>query len=344
MATDARAALGLLGMDVPGGAEPVEVVVAHSIETIGRAEWDALFAGDLEDWHYLRAVERARLEGCEPLYFAIRRRGTSLAALPAFVDRRERRPSAGARPITREHALILGSPFSATCRAGFALRGGPFERADLLARLLRAAHEHATRLGLAGLFVGAEELEGDDSWEAAAAPLGLRREDAAPLVRLVLPAWSFADYLSCLDGGLRSEMLDACAHSAGYRRRWRVDLDREVPELVDLCHEVGLSELTPAYFRNLLGPGNVCAACLVVRFAGRIEGFSLVLHDARRFREKLTVLGPRSDHVLLGKLIWLETLRFCLEYGIESHESCNPVSLAAARPGEVLPRSVWFGA
>jgi uncharacterized protein len=344
MATDTRAALRLLGVDVPGGGEPVDVLVADSIETIGRAAWDTLFAGDLENWHYLLALERARLEGCEPLYFAIRRRGMNLAALPAFIDRRERRPSAGAGSNAREHALILGSPFSATCRAGFAPRSDPLERADLLGRLLRAARDQATRLGLAGLFAEAEEIEADHSWEAAAASLGLRRERAAPLVRLALPAWSLGDYLSCLEGGLRSELLDACARSAGHKRRWRIDLDRELPEILDLCREVGLSELTPAYFRNLLGPGNACAACLVIRFAGRIEGFSLVLHDTRRLREKVTVLSPRSDRVLLGDVMWLETVRFCLEHGIESHESCNPLSLAVARRAEVLPRSAWFGA
>lgn len=344
MATNTRAARSLPGVHVPGGGEPVDVLVARSIETIGRAEWDALFAGDLENWHYLRALERAGLEGCEPLYFTIRRHGTTVAALPAFIDRRDRGRSAVARPNGREHTLILGSPFSATYRAGFAPRNDAVERAGLLARLLRAARDQAQGAGLAGLLAQAEEIEGDDSWEAAAAPLGLRRESAAPLVRLALPAWSLADYLSCLDDALRSELLDACAHATGYKRDWRVDLDRELPQILDLCHKVGLSELTPAYFRNLLGPGNVCAACLVVRFAGRIEGFSLVLHDARRLREKLTVLGTRSDRVLLGDVIWLETLRFCLAYGIESHESCNPLSLAAARPDEVLPRSVWFGA
>ena len=68
--------------------EPLETVVAHSIEELGRREWDSLFLNELEDWYYLRALERAQVEHCEPIYFAIRSRGRLVAAAPAFVGRR----------------------------------------------------------------------------------------------------------------------------------------------------------------------------------------------------------------------------------------------------------------
>ena len=68
--------------------EPLETVVVRSIEAFDRREWDSLFPKELEDWQYLRALERARLAGCEPVYFGVRSRGRLVAAVPAFVGRR----------------------------------------------------------------------------------------------------------------------------------------------------------------------------------------------------------------------------------------------------------------
>jgi len=34
-------------------------------------------------------------------------------------------------------------------------------------------------------------------------------------------------------------------------------------------------------------------------------------------------------------VIWLETLRFCLEHGIEVYESANELSLSAAKQDEI---------
>src|SRR5690349_15446648 len=79
-----------LGADAaaPRLAEPLEVLVAHSIEELDRHEWDSVFRHELENWRYLHAVERAELERCEPVYFAIRSRDRLVAAAPAFVGRR----------------------------------------------------------------------------------------------------------------------------------------------------------------------------------------------------------------------------------------------------------------
>src|SRR6478735_9063433 len=128
--------------------EPIETVVAHSIEQIGRREWDSLFLDELEDWHYLRALERAQVERCEPIYFAIRSRGRLVAAAPAFVGRcalaepwRERGRAQWRRSPAR--ALVLGSPLAAACRIGVAPRTTAAEHRLLAGRLLRAARDES---------------------------------------------------------------------------------------------------------------------------------------------------------------------------------------------------------
>jgi hypothetical protein len=83
--------------------EPLETVVAHSIEELGRREWDSLFLNELEDWYYLRALERAQVEHCEPIYFAIRSRGRLVAATPVS------RPPRACRAVARAVAALAGA-------------------------------------------------------------------------------------------------------------------------------------------------------------------------------------------------------------------------------------------
>ena len=81
------------------------------------------------------------------------------------------------------------------------------------------------------------------------------------------------------------------------------------------------------------------ATCIVVRQKGRVEGFSLLLRDARAVSEKLTVVSRRVKGSFVRGLIWLETIRSCLESGVATYESPSELSLAAARPAELIDAS-----
>ena len=328
--------------------EPVETVVAHSIDELGRREWDSLFANELEDWHCLRALERAQLERCEPIYFAIRSRGRLVAAAPAFVGRRalaepwrvRGRAQWGCSPA---RALVLGSPFAAACRIGFAPRTTTAEQGLLADRLLRAARHESRLRGLDGLLVSSDAAPGDACQRAESLRLACTR--GASAARISLPRWSLADYLSCFDDGLRGQLLRICAQAAQYDRDWRVDLDRDREPMLALCRDAGLDEIGETFFGVLLGSSTVSAECLLVRSGdGGLAGFSIVLHDVRALREKLTVVSRRENGALVRGVIWLETLRFCLERGIGAYESATELSLSAARPHELVQRSGWIAA
>jgi hypothetical protein len=317
--------------------EPFENVVAHSIDELGRREWDSLFTGELEDWHYLRALERARLERCEPIYFAIRCRGRLVAAASAFVGRRAlaelwRTRSRAQWRRAPDRALVLGSPFAAACRIGFAPRSTTAEQALLADRLLGAARDEAARQGLDGVVVSGDDAALGDACERAES-LRRARTRGAPTARISLPRWSLVDYLSCFDERLRGQLLRICAQAAQYERDWCVDLDRDLERMLALCREAGLDETNDAFFRGLLASSTVCASGLLVRSAdGALAGFSIVLHDPGALREKLTVVSRREKGALVRGVIWLETLRFCLERGIGVYESASELSLSAARP------------
>jgi hypothetical protein len=327
--------------------EPLEAVVVRSIEQLDRREWDALFPQELENWQFLLALERVRLAACEPVYFGIRSRGRLVAAVPAFVGRRALAEPRRARGRTQwrgaERALVLGSPFAAACRIGLTPRATAAEQALLVARLLRAARgEYAVR-GLDLLFVSSDDAP--VGVQLSAESLELARTRSAPTARLALPRWSLADYLSCFEDRLRGQLLRICAQSMQYERDCRVDLSRDLEPMLTLCRDVGLDEIGEAFFRGLLASSAVPAACLLVRSGdGNLAGFSVVLHDARALRDKLTVVRRRENDALVRGMIWLETLRFCLQRGIGVYESASELALSAARPNEIVQRSRWIAA
>jgi hypothetical protein len=329
--------------------EPLETVVAHSIEELGRREWDSLFPNELEDWPYLRSLEHAQVARCEPIYFAIRSRGRLVAAAPAFVGRhalaepwRVRGRAQWRRSPAR--ALVLGSPFAAACRIGVAPRTTAAEQRLLAARLLRTARDESVRRGLDGLLVSGDVDAHGEGGTRSESPRLARRQGASA-ARISLPRWSFADYLSCFDDGLRGRLLRICAQSARYGRDWHVDLDRDLERMLALCRDAGLEEIGETFFRVLLGSNAVSAECLLVRSGdGGLAGFSIVLHDVRTLREKLTVVSRRENGALVRGVIWLETLGFCLERGIGAYESASELSLLAAHPNELVQRSRWIAA
>jgi hypothetical protein len=326
--------------------EPLDAVVVHSIEQLDRREWDSLFPQELENWRYLLTLERARLAGCEPIYFGIRSRGRLVAAAPAFVGRSalsETRRARGRRQWRGvERALVLGSPFATAGRIGLTPRATAVERALLVERLLRAARGECVVRGLDLLFVSGDDAvlgEGQLSPEL----LGLARARSAPTARLVLPRWSLADYLSCFDDGLRGELLRICAQATQYERDCSVDLARDLEPMLALCREAGLDEIGEAFFHQLLASDAISAACLLVRSRdGGLAGFSIALHDARALREKLTVVRRRENGALVRGMLWLEALRFCLQRGIVVYESASELALSAARPDELVQRSRWI--
>jgi hypothetical protein len=336
----ARSAAAGSGSAPPRIVEPFEVGVARSIVEFDRREWDALFPDELETWVYLRALERAELERCDPVYFVVRSRGRLVAAVPGFVGRRAlgepwRGEARGQWRRSRERILVLGSPLSGLYQIGVVPRASAHERARLIDLTLRAARGEAARRGVAcahpsgvgvGVGVGAGQPASPRGFRAST---WLKKGQGAPLARLSLPRWSFADYLSCVEEPLRGRLLSVCAQAAPYERDWRVDFDRDLAPMLALCREAGLDELDGAYFRNLLGP-EVCASCLVVRLHGKLVGFSLLLHDARVLREKLTLVSRRVKGSLVRSLVWLETVRFCLECGIGRLESPSELSFVVA--------------
>jgi hypothetical protein len=148
--------------------------------------------------------------------------------------------------------------------------------------------------------------------------------------------------LSCFDDDLRGQLLRICAQATQYERDCHVDLARDLAPMVALCRDAGIDEIGETFVRGLLASSSAPATGLFVRGGdGSLAGFSIVLHDERALREKLTVVRRRENGALVRGMLWLETLRFCLQRGIRIYESASELALSAARPNELVHRSRW---
>jgi hypothetical protein len=175
----------------------MKVVAATSIEAFGRDEWNRLFADDIEDWAYYRAIERAGLPGFELLYFGLREHGELRAAVPAFItDYRldttltgylRRVADAIARTFPRlltQRLLSFGSPVGEICHLGFVPGCDREEKARLLDLLVGEVERYARQRRIAMLATKDAPAAQDELWSEVAAVHGLRRQPSLPTAML----------------------------------------------------------------------------------------------------------------------------------------------------------------
>src|SRR5690348_6350828 len=127
----------------------IETFALGSIEAVEPAQWNRLFPGEIEDWSYLHAIERAQLAGFRFVYFVVREGARLLAAAPAFLTdyRLDTTVSGALKRVTEAAAkvlprllripmLSLGSPVAERCRIGFDTTADERERAQWLDAIL----------------------------------------------------------------------------------------------------------------------------------------------------------------------------------------------------------------
>ncbi|HZW72459.1 MAG TPA: hypothetical protein VFF43_02880, partial [Caldimonas sp.] len=225
----------------------MQVVVAESIEAFDRAEWDALFAGDLEDWAYYRAVERSNLAGFEWRYFGLHDGGRLRAAVPAFITdyRLDTTLSGPLRRITdaisrwfprllRQRLLSLGSPVGEVCHLGFAPGCTPDEQARLLDRLLDEVESHAAQRRIAMVATKDSTAQQDALWAYAGAAHGLRRQPSLPTAVLDVRFDSLDAYLATLSYATRKDLRRKMKAASALRVEWRTNIDDIVDDVMRL--------------------------------------------------------------------------------------------------------------
>ena len=349
----------------PDAMEPdaIELVVASSIEAFTASEWNRLFPGELEDWSYYRATERAQLAGFAWLYFGVRVDSELRAAVPAFItdyrldttlDGRLRSVVAvlarAAPGLLRPRMLALGSPVGETCHAGYAPRSAQADRLRMLTLILDGCEAHAAKHGVRLLAVKDAGDAQSALWEWALTARGMRRQPGLATATLALPYTTLDDYLATLSYATRKNMRRKLRSRAALRIEWRHGLDGIRDAVARLYRNtleraaMQLEELTPEFFESVLVELGERASCVCYWLDDTLVAFNLVLHDGERMIDKYIGMDYRHARNLnLYYVSWMENVRFAIEHRIPTYQSGQGLPQEKLRMGSTLtPNWLWY--
>ncbi|MDR3388498.1 MAG: GNAT family N-acetyltransferase [Rudaea sp.] len=341
----------------------MQVLIANSIEAIGRDEWNRLFPAELEDWHYYQAVERAGLPGFDWLYFGVREDGVLRAVVPAFVTdyRLDTTLTGRLRNVTnaiarifpgllRQRMLSLGSPVGEVCHLGFAPGTDAAMQCRLLGAIMEKVEEYTMQHRIGMIAVKDASAAQDDVWTLVAQAHRLRRQPGLPTALLDVHFASLDDYLRALSPGTRKDMRRKLRPGARLRVEWRNNVDDIIDDVVRLYRstfanaELNFEELTPGYFSGVLRELGDRASCVTYWLDERIVAFNLVLHDGRRLLDKF--LG--MDYTVAREynmyfFTWMENVRYCIERGLPLYQSGQGLHREKLRLGSRLSANwLWY--
>ncbi|MEO6967284.1 MAG: peptidogalycan biosysnthesis protein [Rhodanobacteraceae bacterium] len=346
----------------------IEVAALDSIAGVEPSQWNRLVfgngsSGELEDWSYYHAVERAGLPDFGYVYFAIRDGARLLAAAPAFLtDYRLDTTVQGALKRVTETAakvfprllripmLALGSPATERCSVGFDPDATLSQRAQWLGMILDKMEAIAARDKLGMLAIKDAAADNDGLWRRACPRRGLRPLPGLPGAALVLPYRDLDGYLASLGAATRKDLRRKLRAASGLTIAWRTDLEGirdEVQRLyrATLEHsEFRFEELTPAYFDNVLRDMPGRAYCVTYSENDSLLAFNLVLCDHERLLDKFLGMDYTAmDRYNLYHASWLENVRHCIAHDISVYESGQGLHSEKLRLGGTLSaNTLWY--
>jgi len=339
----------------------IETLALDSIEAVEPSQWNRLFPGELEDWSYLRAIERAQLPGFRFVYFVIRGGARLLAAAPAFLTdyRLDTTVSGALKRVTEATAkllprllripmLALGSPVTERCLVGFDAEASASQRARWLSALLtqmetHAAREHAQMLAI-------KDVSGSSLWRRLLPRHGFRPMPGLPGAILALPCADLDGYLATLGPATRKDLRRRWRSASGLQIEWRDSLDGIRDEVLRLYHatlahaEFHFEELNAAYFENVLHEMPGRAFCVTYAEGGNLLAFNLVLQDSTRLLDKFFGADPQArSRYNLYRVSWLENVRHCIAQRIPVYESGQGLPKEKLRLGSTLcANALWY--
>jgi len=341
----------------------IEVDTLDSIGQIEPPNWNRLFHGELEDWSYYHAVERAGLPDFRYRYFVIRDGARLLAAAPVFLTdyrldttvqgglKRATETLARAFPrLLRIPMLALGSPATKRCSVGFDPDATSAQRAQWLGMILDKVETIAARDKLGMLAIKDAAANNDALWRRVCPQHGLRALPCLPGATLALPYHDLDGYLASLRAATRKDLRRKQRAASGLTIQWRSDLTSVRDEVQRLYRatlersEFRFEELTPAYFDNVLRDMPGRAYCVTYSENDRLLAFNLVLCNREYLLDRFLGLDYAAmDRYNLYHTSWLENVRYCIAHGIPAYESGQGLHREKVRLGSTLhANSLWY--
>ncbi|RCS21652.1 GNAT family N-acetyltransferase [Phyllobacterium salinisoli] len=340
-----------------------ETRIAASIRDIGREAWDACFAGEVERYDYLLAVEEAGIEDFRWRYVAIVENGRVIAAMPAFVTNYRLETTVeegGARWLIRRvrkylprflilRLACLGSPCTETGAPGFHPSVPRGRRPALLAQLIH----------------GFERLA-----DAEACPLrGIKDipETWMPVFRATFEAGGFAaipglataaldidfasidEYLGRLSAGTRKDMRRKLKSLQSVRTENRTDITDVLPRVMALYRDTRersewqFEALTAEYFTGVLRhmPGQ--SFCMLYMVDDKVLAANILVCDGNTLIDKFFCMDAEEGRKHnLYYLSWFNNLNYCLEHGVARYQSGQAYYENKVKLGSRLTANTMF--
>lgn len=334
-------------------------IVHTSLTSIDRAAWNACFAGEIESYDYLTAIERAGIEGFSWRYVTVVDADTIVAAAPAFLTDypldttltgAAKRVVHGIRNLVpgalRLRLGAIGSPCTETACLGFSDTVTVAARPALLDILIRGFEKDALSEGCGLLAVKDAPGYEIDLWRSSLPALGYGGIAGLPIAVLDIDFTSIDAYLTRLSASTRKDMRRKLRSLDDVRIEHRRAIDDQIDAIVDIYNEtlaradMTFEELSPAYFTHVLS----CMpnAEFILYFSGeRLIGFNLLLQDADVLLDKFFCMrGAEGREHNLYFLSWFNNVHLCLERGLKRYQSGQAAYAAKVRLGSRLVPTV----
>jgi predicted N-acyltransferase len=337
-----------------------ELRVIDSLAAMNPGRWDRLFAGALEGYDYLMAVEAAGLEGFRWRYLLLEDGGDLVAAAPAFLTDYPlettlggpgRRVAEGLRRVIPDALTLrlacIGSPCTETAMLGFDPALAEHQKPRLLGQIL-AGFEQAAAQERCGLLGIKDVPEGDcPLWDQAA--LGYRAIASLPSAHLDIDFASLDAYLAELSPGTRKDMRRKLRALDRLRIEVRFEIDDVIDRVMALYREtraraeMALEDLTPAYFQGVLRRMSGRAFCTLYWQGDELLAVNLLLQDGDTLLDKFFCMDAERGRPLnLYFLSWFTNVRLCLERGLKRYFSGQAGYENKLRLGSTLTRTANY--
>lgn len=341
-----------------------ETRINTSIRDIGREEWDACFADEVERYDYLLAVEEAGIADFRWRYLTIVERGQVIVAMPAFLTDYQLETTADEGNIRkfirniRRHLprfmtlklACLGSPCTETAAPGFHSSVSLERRPELLAQLLDGFERMADveACALRGIKDVPETLMPAfrNTFESA----GFAGIPGLGTASLDIDFASIDEYLSRLSSGTRKDMRRKLKSSQAVRLETRNDISDILPRVLELYQETRARSdwqfevLTAEYFTGVLRHMPAQSFCTLYLVEDRILAINILVCNANTLIDKFFCMDVKEGRKHnLYYLSWFNNLGHCLQRGLTRYQSGQAYYEHKVKLGSSLtPNMMYF--
>jgi uncharacterized protein len=339
-----------------------EIRIHKSLREIDATAWNLCQNNDAENYHYMRAVEDAQLEGFTLFYITVWQDESLLACAPAFlteyaldttlqgIGKRITRSISSMFPsLLRLTLACIGSACSEQVMLGFHPRVIAQERSLLLREMLQAFERYALDQNAILLGIKDIPLSNISEWESCLAAQGFASVGGMPTAKLKIDFTDIESYLSRLSKATRKDMRRKLKHRDAVEVQMVHSLDGVMDEVMALYRSTRarsdwqFEELNSQYFRSVLQHMPQHAFAVLYRVNQQLLAVNLLVHNECALIDKFFCMSEEGRAYHLYFLSWFTNIDWCLAHNRHIYQSGQANNSDKKRLGSTLyPNAMYF--